>query len=172
MSQKDKRSAKRNANQGRRKWSKWRNQERKSRRRELGQNFLKDKRVARQIVAQSGVGMDDFVVEFGSGGGMLTNQLAKEVRKVTAVEYDPRWVSHLKVRFSHAENVRVVHEDALRVELPSQPFRVVANVPFSITTSLLHRLLDDPTTPPEAVDLLVQKQVALKHARSTPTKIG
>jgi 23S rRNA (adenine-N6)-dimethyltransferase len=167
MSQKDKRHAKHKADHGRKKWS---NQQRKCRR-ELGQNFLKDKRVARQIVAQSGVGMDDFVVEFGSGGGMLTNQLAKEVRKVTAVEYDPRWVSHLKVRFSHAENVRVVHEDALRVELPSQPFRVVANVPFSTTTSLLHRLLDDPTTPPEAVHLLVQKQVALKHARSTPTTL-
>jgi hypothetical protein len=55
MSQKDKRSAKRYANQGRRKWSKWSNQQRKSRR-ELGQNFLKDKRVARQIAAQTGVG--------------------------------------------------------------------------------------------------------------------
>jgi 23S rRNA (adenine-N6)-dimethyltransferase len=167
MSQKYKRHAKHKAHHGCKKWS---YQQRKSRR-ELGQNFLKDKRVARQIVAQSGVGKDDFVVEFGSGGGMLTDQLAKEVRKVTAVEYDPRWVSHLKVRFSHAENVRVVHEDALRVKLPSQPFRVVANVPFYITTSMLHRFLDDPTTPPEAVHLLVQKQVALKHARSTPTTL-
>jgi 23S rRNA (adenine-N6)-dimethyltransferase len=167
MSQKDKRHAKHNADHGRKKWS---NQQRKSRR-ALGQNFLKDKRVARQIVAQSGVGKDDFVVEFGSGGGMLTDQLAKEARKVTAVEYDPRWVLHLKARFSHAENVRVVHEDALRVKLPSQPFRVVANVPFYITTSMLHRLLDDPTTPPETVHLLVQKQVALKHTRSTPTTL-
>src|SRR5919112_2871900 len=141
MSQKDKRSAKRNANQGRKKWSKWSNQQRKSRR-ELGQNFLKDKRVARQVVAQSGMGKDDFVVEFGAGGGMLTGQLAKEARKVMAVEYDPRWFSHLKERFSHDENVRVVHEDALRMKLPSQPFRVVANVPFYITTSILHRLLD------------------------------
>jgi 23S rRNA (adenine-N6)-dimethyltransferase len=100
---------------------------------------------------------------------MLTGQLAKIAQKVMAVEYDPRWVSHLKARFSHDENVRVVHEDALRVELPSQPFRVVASVPFYITTSLLHRLLDDPTSPPESVHLLVQKQVALKHARSTTT---
>ena len=167
MSQKDRRHAKHKADHGRKTWS---NQQRKSRR-ELSQNFLKDKRVARQIVAQAGVGKDDFVVEFGSGGGMLTAQLAKEARKVMAVEYDPRWVSHLKVRFSHDENVRVVHEDALRVELPSQPFRVVANVPFHITTLILHRLLDDPATPLGAVHLLVQKQVALKHARSTPTTL-
>ena len=170
MSQKDRRSAKRDASHGRRKWSKWSNQQRKSRR-ELGQNFLKDKRVARQIVAQSGVGKADFVVEFGAGGGMLTLQLAKEAREVMAVEYDPRWVSHLKARFSQYENVRVVHEDALRVELPSQPFRVVASVPFHITTAILHRLLDDPTTPLEVVHLLVQKQVALKHARATPTTL-
>jgi 23S rRNA (adenine-N6)-dimethyltransferase len=170
MSQKDKRSAKRNANHGRRTWSEWSNQQRKSRR-ELGQNFLKDKRVARQIAVQSGVGKDDFVVEFGAGAEMLTRQLAKEAREVMAVEYDPRWVSHLKARFSQYENVRVVHEDALRMELPSQPFRVVANVPFHITTSILHRLLDDPNTPPEVVHLLVQKQVALKHARATPTTL-
>ena len=170
MSQKDKRSVKRNANHGRRTWSEWSNQQRKSRR-ELGQNFLKDKRVARQIAVQSGVGKDDFVVEFGPGGGMLTGQLAKKARKVMAVEYDPRWVSHLKARFSQYENVKVVHEDALRMELPSQPFRVVANVPFHITTSILHRLLDDPTTPLEVVHLLVQKQVALKHARATPTTL-
>ena len=167
MSQKDKRHAKHKADHGCKKWS---YQQRKSRR-ELGQNFLKDKRVARQIVAQSGVGKDDFVVEFGAGGGMLTGQLAKEARKVMAVEYDPRWFSHLKERFSHDENVRVVHEDALRMKLPSQPFRVVANVPFYITTSILHRLLDDPTAPLEAVHLLVQTQVALKHARSTPTTL-
>ena len=95
MSQKDERAEKRNAIHGRRKWSKWSNQQRKSRR-ELSQNFLKDKRVARQIVAQCGVGKDDFVVELGSGGGMLTAQLAKVARKVMAVEYDPCWVSHLK----------------------------------------------------------------------------
>jgi 23S rRNA (adenine-N6)-dimethyltransferase len=170
MSQKDKRSEKRDANHGRKKWSKWSNQQRKSRR-ELGQNFLKDKRVARQIVGQSGVGKDDFVVEYGAGGGMLTGQLAKEARKVMAVEYDPRWVLRLTARFSQDENVRVVHQDALRVELPSQPFRVVASVPFYTTTSVLHRLLDDPTTPPEVVHLLVQKQVALKHARATPTTL-
>lgn len=167
MSQKDKRRAKHKADHGRKKWS---IQQRKSRR-ELGQNFLKDKRVARQIVDQAGVGKDDFVVEFGAGGGIVTGQLAKEARTVMAVEYDPHWVWHLKVRVSHDENVRVVHEDALRVELPNPPFRVVANVPFYITTSMLHRLLDDPTTPLEAVHLLVQKQVALKHARSALTTL-
>jgi 23S rRNA (adenine-N6)-dimethyltransferase len=167
MSRKDKRHATHSAN---RKHEEWSDGQRK-RRRELGQNFLKDKRVARRIVEGAGVENDDLVVELGAGGGMLTRQLARVAREVVAVEYDPYWVSHLKERFSGYEHVRVVYEDALRVKLPREPFRVVANAPFCITTSILHRLLDDPTAPPETVHLLVQKQVALKHARSTPTTL-
>ena len=139
------------------------------RRRELGQNFLKDKRVARRVVAETGVGKDDLVVEFGAGGGMLTRQLAKTARRVVAVEYDPYWASRLRERFSNDDNVRVVQGDASTARLPEEPFVVVANVPFNATTPILHRLLDDPAAPLRAAHLLVQKEVAFKHARSTPT---
>jgi 23S rRNA (adenine-N6)-dimethyltransferase len=77
----------------------------------------------------------------------------------------------LRERFSNDDNVRVVQGDALTVKLPKEPFVVVANVPFNATTPILHRLLDDPTTPLQAAYLLVQKQVALKHARPTPTTL-
>src|SRR3712207_2614049 len=165
MSKRVDRRAKRNAHPGHKKWS---NKERKSRR-ELGQNFLKDKRVARRIVAECGVGKGDLVVEFGAGGGMLTRQLARASGQVVAVEYDPYWVMHLRERFLGDDNVRVVQGDALTVRLPKEPFVVVANIPFNITTFILPRLLDDPTTPLQSARLLVQKQVALKHSRSTPT---
>ena len=145
--------------------------DRRRSRRELGQNFLKDRRIARRIVAESGVGKDDLVVELGAGGGRLTCQLAKVAGLVVAVEYDPYWAQRLRERFADDGNVLVVHEDALKVELPEEPFTVVANVPFCNTTSILHRLLDDPTTPPECVYLVVQKQVALKHARRNPTTL-
>jgi 23S rRNA (adenine-N6)-dimethyltransferase len=167
MPRRDKRSAKRNAHPGRKKWS---YKERKNRR-ELGQNFLEDKRVARRIVAETGVGEDDIVVEFGAGGGMLTRQLARVSRRVVAVEYDSYWATHLRERFSDDDNVRVVQGDALTVRLPDEPFVVVANIPFNATTSILHRLLDDPTSLLRSAHLLVQKQVALKHARSTPTTL-
>jgi 23S rRNA (adenine-N6)-dimethyltransferase len=152
---------------GKEKWS----DDRRSSRRELGQNFLKDRRIARRIVAESGVGKDDFVVELGAGGGMLTRQLARVAGRVVAVEYDPYWALRLREQFSCEANVLVVHEDALEMELPREPFTVVANVPFCATTSILHRLLDDPTVPPESVHLVVQKQVALKHARPKPTTL-
>ncbi|MDQ4126860.1 MAG: 23S ribosomal RNA methyltransferase Erm [Actinomycetota bacterium] len=148
----------------------WSNEQRK-RRRELGQNFLKDKRVARWVVTEAGVGKGDFVVELGAGGGMLTHQLARAALRVVAVEYDPYWAEQLRECFSEDDNVRVVQGDALTVGLPKEPFVVVANVPFNLTTPILHRLLDDPTAPLRAAHLLVQKQVALKHARSTPTTL-
>lgn len=167
MARRDERSVKRNAHRGRKEWSK----ERRRSRRELGQNFLKDKRVARRIVAESGVGKGDLVVELGAGGGMLTRQLARASRRVVAVECDPYWAVHLRERFSDDENVRVVRGDALTVRLPKEPFVVVANIPFNATTPILHRLLDDPTAPLRSAHLLVQKQVALKHARSAPTTL-
>ena len=102
---------------------------------------------------------------------MLTRQLARVAGRVVAVEYDPYWALRLREQFSCEANVLVVHEDALEMELPREPFTVVANVPFCATTSILHRLLDDPTVPPESVHLVVQKQVALKHARPKPTTL-
>lgn len=167
MPRRDRRSAKRKAHPGRKKWS----YKQRKNRRELGQNFLTDKRLARRVVAEAGVGKDALVVEFGAGGGMLTRQLARTSRLVMAVEYDPYWTMHLRVRFSDDDNVLVVQGDALTVRLPDEPFVVVANIPFNATTSILHRLLDDPTAPLQAAHLLVQKQVALKHARSTPTTL-
>jgi 23S rRNA (adenine-N6)-dimethyltransferase len=167
MQRRDRRPTERQTGRSKEEWDgDWRRS-----RRELGQNFLKDRRIARRIVAESGVGKNDLVVELGAGGGMLTRQLARAAGRVVAVEYDPYWALRLSERFSDDANVLVLHEDALKVELPKEPFTVVANVPFCNTTSILHRLLDDPTTPPESVYLVVQKQVALKYARQRPTTL-
>lgn len=148
----------------------WSGEQRENRRR-LAQNFLRDGRVARRIVLESKVKGGDLVLEIGAGGGMLTRQLARVAREVVAVEYDPRWAERLERRFCDDRNVRVVREDALVVRLPDEPFLVVANLPFGITTSFLHRLLDDPGVPLRSAHLLVQKEVALKHARSSPTTL-
>jgi len=161
------RHTKNDAYHGREKWS---SKERRSRR-ELSQNFIRDRRIASRIAAESGAGSDDLVVELGAGGGIITSELARVAGQVVAVEYDPYWAMHLEKRFSDRGNVLVVQGDALKVKLPERPFMVVANVPFHATTPILHRLLDDPTTPPQSVYLLVQKQVALKHVRSKPTTL-
>jgi 23S rRNA (adenine-N6)-dimethyltransferase len=175
MSQADKRrsqrtskhNAKRTASQERGVW----NQPQRKRRRKLSQNFLKDEQTARKIVGEAGITDRDLVVEFGAGAGMITRALSKKARKVLAVEYDPFWVAQLKQTFSANENVKIVAGDALSVDLPNEPFRTVANLPFHISTSILHRLLDDPTQPLEFAHLLVQKEFATKHARASPTTL-
>lgn len=147
------------------------NQKQRERRRKLSQNFLKDEWVAEKIVREAGVTDRDLVVEFGAGAGMITRALSKKARKVLAVEYDPFWVAQLKQTFSANQNVKIVAGDALSVDLPNEPFKIVTNVPFHISTAILHRLLDDPTQPLECAHLLVQKEFASKHARASPTTL-
>ena len=109
------------------------------------------------------------MVEVGAGSGVLTAALARRARSVLAVELDPVWADRLRRRFAGSRRVRVVEGDALELELPERPFRVVSNVPFSISTSLLRRLLDDPGSPLERADLVLQWEVARKRAGSQRT---
>lgn len=161
------RRKKRTANRPREVWS----THQRRQRRELGQNFLKHEKTARRIVREAGVTDQDLVVEIGAGSGVITRPLADEARRVIAIERDPRWASRLKRSFAARENVEVVIGDALSTPLPDEPFRVVASVPFHLTTAILHRLLDDPARSSERLHLLVQREVANKHARTTPTTL-
>lgn len=145
--------------------------EQRKRRRELSQNFLKDQRLEARIVKEGRVKDTELVVEFGAGSGIMTRPLAEKAAKVMAVEYDPVWAARLEQGFAVKENVEVVAADALCVRLPEEPYRVVANVPFHLTTAILHRLLDDPRDSPEIVHLLVQKELARKHAQTSPTTL-
>ena len=171
MSPADKRrgsgSSRRAADRGRRAWD----QQQRERRRQLSQNFLKDERIAKRVVREAGVTDRDLVVELGAGAGMLTRPLSKRARRVVAVEYDAFLAARLEQSFAANENVEVLAGDALSVDLPNEDFRVVANVPFHIGTAILHRLLDDPARPPDLVHLLVQKELARKHARVSPTTL-
>ncbi len=170
MSQADKqhiKQKKRTANQPREVW----NTQQRKRRRELSQNFLKHDKTARRIVKDARVTDRDLVVEIGAGSGMLTRPLANKARKVVAVEHDPFWASRLKQSFAANERVEVIAADALSIRLPEALFRVVANLPFHTSTAILHRLLDDPASSPELVHVLVQRELARKHARANPTTL-
>jgi 23S rRNA (adenine-N6)-dimethyltransferase len=142
---------------------------RRARGRPRSQHFLRSRRLAHAIVAEAGVGAHDLVVEIGAGSGRLTAPLAERGAAVTAIELDPVWAERLRDRFRASPNVAVVQADALRVALPREPFRVVANVPFHLTTAVLRRLLDDPRLPLERADLIVEWNVACKRARCWPS---
>jgi 23S rRNA (adenine-N6)-dimethyltransferase len=131
------------------------------------QHFLRDNSLAAQLVRDAGVGERDLVLDIGAGSGRLTAELARVARQVVAIEVDPRWASSLRNRWS---NVEVNAADVLEVQLPDEEFRVVANVPFDQTTSILHKLLDDPSTPLARADLVVEWGVAMQLGLPWPSR--
>jgi 16S rRNA (adenine1518-N6/adenine1519-N6)-dimethyltransferase len=129
----------------------------------LGQRFLVDRGVLRAIIDAAELSAEDDVLEVGPGPGVLTAQLAERARSVTAVEIDERMVAVLQDTLAGHGNVRIVRADALEVDLfalgERPPTRIVANVPYQITTPLLERFIGDDRRPPIVV-VLVQEEVA------------
>lgn len=143
---------------------------RDERRRRLGQNFLRPE-IADRLVAEAGFRRGELVVEVGAGPGPLTLALARRAVDVIAVELDPVWAKRLRdlVRRVAAARVRVVEANVLSLPLPARSFRVIGSLPFGQTTSILRRLLDDPSVPLERADMIVQWEVARKRATVPPS---
>ena len=129
----------------------------------LGQRFLVDRAVLAAIVDAAELSPSDDVLEIGPGPGVLTAALAARVRSVTAVEVDPRMIALLGETLADHKNVQVIQADALKVDLlgiAARPVsRIVANLPYQITTPLLERFLVDDRRPALVV-VLVQREVA------------
>lgn len=131
----------------------------------LGQNFIFDGNLLDAIVADSGVTDADTVLEIGTGAGTLTSRLAARARKVISFEVDRNLKSILDVTLQGAENVEVVFRDVLKMsdgeisELAGGAFKVVANLPYYITTPLIMRFVES-TLPVSSITVMVQKEVA------------
>lgn len=129
----------------------------------LGQNFLVNEDVVAAIVAAAAIEPGDAVLEIGPGIGTLTQGLAEAGAAVTAVELDARLVTVLGQTLAGYDNVRLVHGDILKVdisrEMTKEPYKVVANLPYYITTPILMRLLEQ-RLPVSLLVTMVQKEVA------------
>jgi 16S rRNA (adenine1518-N6/adenine1519-N6)-dimethyltransferase len=146
----------------------------KSRRHALGQHFLANEGVLRKIVAAIDPGPGDVIVEVGAGRGALTARLAERAGRVIAIEKDERLVPALKETMP--PNVEVVHGDILKVDLRevlekagAPALRLVGNVPYSISSPLLFRVLDDRELFSDCI-FLVQKEVAERITAGPGTK--
>ncbi len=132
-------------------------------RRELGQHFLVDARALARIVAAAELAAEDAVLEIGAGVGNLTRLLAKEAGRVVAVEIDRRFLPVLEAELADWPNVHLVAGDILSLE-PSElmgegPYKVVANLPYAITSAVLRHLLE-AKVPPQRMVVTVQREVA------------
>jgi 23S rRNA (adenine-N6)-dimethyltransferase len=109
------------------------------------------------------------VLDLGAGTGRLTGRLAHAARRVVAVELDPDLAARLRGRWP---NVDVLVADARLMQLPRQPFRVVANLPFAGANEILRRLLDDPCVPLVRADLVVEWAAAVKRGLPWPSSVN
>ncbi len=139
-----------------------------------GQNFLIDTGVLERIVRAARIGKEDCVLEIGPGIGTMTQYLAEDAREVIAVEIDKALIPILEDTLSAYENVTILNEDILKVDLrklveernAGRPIKVVANLPYYITTPILMSLLER-RIPLDSITVMVQKEVA-DRMRSGP----
>ncbi|SDE08533.1 ErmE/ErmH/ErmO/ErmR family 23S rRNA (adenine(2058)-N(6))-methyltransferase [Glycomyces harbinensis] len=132
-----------------------------STRKTLSQNFLTDSAVARRLVESSGVGPDDLVVEVGPGDGMITRPLLARARRVIAYEKDRHFAERLRSRLGHHEHFSCHLGDFRDASEPREPFMVVANAPFGITTDIVRWCLDARRL--TDATLVTQLEFARKH---------
>lgn len=130
----------------------------------LGQHWLTDLPTLEHICDFASVNDGDTVLEVGPGPGTLTEYLAKRAGKVVAVEYDDKLALFLAAKYANT-NVLVLSEDILQFDLRTLPkgYKVVANIPYYLTSNLL-RVLCESSNPPASMTLLVQKEVAERVA--------
>lgn len=133
----------------------------------FGQNFLIDSNILENIVDAAEITKDDFVLEIGPGIGTMTQYLCEAAGQVVAVEIDKMLIPILQETLSEYDNVEVINQDVLKVDIKSlaeeknagKPIKVVANLPYYITTPIIMGLFESGV-PIESITIMVQKEVA------------
>lgn len=133
----------------------------------FGQNFLIDSNILENIVEAAEITKDDFVLEIGPGIGTMTQYLCEAAKQVVTVEIDKMLIPILEDTLSEYDNVEVINQDVLKVDIKSlaeeknagKPIKVVANLPYYITTPIIMGLFESGV-PIESITIMVQKEVA------------
>lgn len=115
------------------------------------------------LIGHSNIRKRDVVIDIGAGSGVITFALSKRCQKVIAIEKDHETAEKLRnnLRERAVENVEVVEKDFLDYELPNEPYKIFANPPFSLSSKIVHKILEAKTKP-KSFYLVLQKQFALK----------
>ncbi len=127
---------------------------------DLGQHFLVDQPILDSIVEAAKIEPSDHIVEIGPGIGVLTKELLEKAGKVTAIELDPRMIPLMQEYVRANSKLEPINENALKVPMPTGPYKIVANIPYHITSPLLQHVFLESDTPPTSMTLLIQKEVA------------
>lgn len=125
------------------------------------QYFLRNPRLIKELIGHTSIRRDDTVYDIGAGSGVISSVLATRAGSVVAVEAEPRMAKKLRKNMSSYPNVSVYEGDFLTMPLPKKPYKILANIPFHLSSQIVRRLTETPF-PPEACYLIVQKQFANK----------
>jgi 16S rRNA (adenine1518-N6/adenine1519-N6)-dimethyltransferase len=133
----------------------------------LGQNFLADKNVLQKIIDSSNIVPDDIIIEVGPGLGTLTRELAMRAKKVVAIEKDRNMIEILEETLNDFKNIEIIQGDALKIFSDFPNYKVIANIPYYLTSPLIRKFLESKNPPKEMV-LMLQKEVAQRICAVPP----
>lgn len=125
------------------------------------QHFLRDSHLIGELVGHSNIRKNDTVIDIGAGSGAITVVLSRRAARVLAYEAEPVAAKKLRLNMSNLENVKVIEQDFLQAELPNDPYKVFANIPFSLSSPIVHKLCEADNAP-KSIYLVLQKQFAQK----------
>lgn len=138
----------------------------------LGQHFLFERGIVARMVREAGIGPDDQVLEIGPGLGILTEELLRRAKSVTAIELDRRLAAHLRATFRDDPRLRLIEGNALQIKTddlfsPDDGFVVAANLPYAVGSAVLRHLLEQRHRP-ERLAVMLQMEVAQRLAARPP----
>lgn len=125
------------------------------------QNFLRSPKLVESLIARSNLKSDDVVYDIGAGSGVISSALAKKVKQVVAIEFEPGAAKILIHNMQAHPNVSVKIGDIMKINLPTTPYKIFANIPFHLSSPIIQRFINSPMSP-EAAYLIVQKQFGRK----------
>lgn len=125
------------------------------------QHFLRSPNLVKELIGHSNLAKDDTVYDIGAGSGVITSVLATRVKKVIALEYEPRTAAKLRENMAKYPNVNVTQGDVMTMPIPQGGYKIFANIPFHLSSPIVRRFTES-SNPPDAMYLIVQKQFAQK----------
>lgn len=125
------------------------------------QHFLRNPRFVAELIGHTSIKKSDVVYDIGAGSGVISSVLATRCKQVVAIEVEPQTATILKKNMAAYPNVIVQEADVMAIDLPRSPYKIFANIPFTLSSAII-RKITEADTPPDAAYLIVQKQLAQK----------
>ena len=129
----------------------------------LSQNFLHSRKLVKKLILNSSIGKADTILEIGAGKGIITQELIQSAKNVIGIELDNHWYNYLQAKFKGTSNLKLYNADFLNFPLPDTPYKVFANIPFSIEGKIIRKLID-AKNPPEDCFLIMMRELVYRLA--------